>query len=133
MRFMLLLLISSSAFACPDLAGTYTCEEHESPSVITQTVSRKVTTYNLDGITAVADGKTRIVASDSEAPELRLTQSWKCSGKKSLVGLTAIYFDGELAMRAKTTFQKTPAGYSATVASEGESESFTCKRVESLE
>lgn len=57
--FIAALLVSTYAMACPQIAGTYTCDYGDGPEVLTiqQTVKSGVTEYLLDGDSYLADGQ----------------------------------------------------------------------------
>lgn len=121
MRFSLIaivVLLSSSAWACPQLAGKYSCADGSGQSVVTQTVSNRITTFDIDSLKMVADGKTR-TESDPEDADTKIKSTWKCNGTRSLDGTVTSYVDGHLFIKMAISFLKTAKGYTMNATASG--------------
>src|SRR4051812_42353210 len=62
------LLFSTQAFACPDLAGAFTCKYNDGSQeviTITQDLKAAVPTYNLNGSEVLADNIAKPMADDA--------------------------------------------------------------------
>lgn len=84
------LLFSASAFACPDLTGTFTCTYQDGSSeqvTISQQINNGVTIYNYNGSMIATDNITRAVP-DDETVKNATFRAW-CDGaslKGNLIG-----------------------------------------------
>jgi hypothetical protein len=95
----IVLLISINAFACPNLAGTYTCEAAGETweESITQTTQNGATVYQQTGgqaegtNTFIADGVARPHTVVANEEEIKGTLSAKCSGSMVTVQFLANY------------------------------------------
>lgn len=99
MKFLMLatLLFSSSAFACPDLSGSYTC--NSGSRVVSKDVQLTSTGYiiNTDGVDYeyFTNGTSYDIPETDSYKDMKIVSS--CSGDQFLVHLTAtILYDGSV-------------------------------------
>jgi hypothetical protein len=87
-------LFSAGALACPNLAGTYTCETDEGAQTanITQEESGGVTTYDFDGMQLITDNETRAIPDDGSLKDGKI-RSW-CEGDALKAAATGTVLDG---------------------------------------
>lgn len=126
MRFIFMLsLITLPVFAaCPNLAGTYLCDEDRNPSVIQQSVTNRITTYNVDGLLLIADNKTRADSGDDVVIKYRS----KCTSRNVLETEIKTYVEGQHFFTAKQELKNTADGYSITTSGHGQSNIIICLR-----
>lgn len=84
--FIIGLLASAQAWACPNLAGTYTCTSDQGSNqiVVTQDDKNGVTTYRFNGEALfITDGQTRRWPDDADIKNISVASS--CNGSSALV------------------------------------------------
>lgn len=90
------LLFSAQAFACPELAGTYTCtfsDGTEETGTVTQSVVNGINIYNYNGTEIRADGVTYPVPEDETLKE-GTSRAW-CDDALTLKGeVIGKYYSG---------------------------------------
>jgi hypothetical protein len=90
------LLFSAQAFACPELAGTYTCtfsDGTEETGTVTQSVVNGINIYNYNGTEIRADGVTYPVPEDETLKE-GTSRAW-CDDPLTLKGeVIGKYYSG---------------------------------------
>lgn len=83
-----LVLMGSTAMACPNLAGKYMCPDDDGVKqemAVSQTVENGVTTYTMvdsETVTLVADGKAKVTESVEDGMKTVATQVYTCVGEK---------------------------------------------------
>ena len=87
-----ILLIHASAFACPEISGTYKCDTRKQPLKITQSTAHGITTYVVHGDIRIADKKVH----DLPDSPLLVHQQYKasCTAETFTVKQTAKNRDG---------------------------------------
>lgn len=78
--FATLAVATTGAFACPNLAGNYTCTYSDGPEqvAVSQTLAGGVTTYTYNGQQMIADGKSH----DLDNSDIDGTYTATCAGTR---------------------------------------------------
>lgn len=83
------LLVSATAWACPDLTGSYTCTYEDGASEvldISQSSANGVTTFTINGNSIPADGQVYQLPDDAYTKNY--TMSYACEGTPAKLALT---------------------------------------------
>lgn len=124
---LLILLASSFAFACPELAGTYVCTSEDGQKqevLVSQKVVNNVTIYNLDGDEFAADGIKRPLDSEDMIGTFAVT----CESDKVKVVSDAVAKDNSFSGHQEGYIYRTTSGIrqdsKITYTADGQSQDF---------
>ena len=84
--FLIMVLLSTSVFACPELAGNYNCSGYKSGEsrrmTVTQLKSKDIITYNFDGEEIVVNGQIRFVTDITAYGKRDMREKFSCKDNK---------------------------------------------------
>jgi microcystin-dependent protein len=133
------LLMGSTAFACPDLSGTYVCQSEQGPveSVVTQAVVNGVTVFTEtsggESSSMAADGKAVTSVEKEEGVVYTMTQVATCSADALNIDINLVVADeagnklGEVTALAAVSLDASKNLQTVTT-SQGQSETTVCTR-----